>query len=295
MYIKSVIKIKLICNWTTSEQISSLWNRMKPSFSKIQLVNDKPDYYVVINHPLYLHEINNENNFSTPIIIFNMEPNYDIINNVHNNFHNPTLYVTHNYPTDSNTKHIITMHNNIEWHLSKSYSELCLHQPNKTKLLSAIISNRYIDPGHILRIDFIHYLKNSNIVEMDVFGNNSFEFNKGSLPLYNKDEGLFQYKYHFAAENNSIPNYFTEKIIDAILSESLCFYWGCPNLETWIDPKCFIRLELKDFKHDLEIIKNCIEHDEWSLRIEYIRKEKNKILNDYNFFTTIENIINESI
>ena len=40
------------------------------------------------------------------------------------------------------------------------------------------------------------------------------------LPPNKKDEALFQYKYTFNAENNSIPGYFTEKLIDGIIQLS---------------------------------------------------------------------------
>ena len=55
------------------------------------------------------------------------------------------------------------------------------------------------------------------------------------------------YRYTIAVENSAHDNYFTEKIIDALLSECLPFYWGCPNFATHIDPRAFITLPLNDF------------------------------------------------
>jgi hypothetical protein len=97
------------------------------------------------------------------------------------------------------------------------------------------------------------------------------------------------------AENNSEHNYATEKIWEPILCECLCFYWGCPNLEDYIDERAFVRLDLDDFEKSYQIIKQAIEEDWWSQRIDIIKKEKEKIINEFGFFPTLQRIINEDI
>ena len=104
---------------------------------------------------------------------------------------------------------------------------------------------------------------------------------------------LFPYQYTFNAENHSIPNYCTEKLIDAILSECLCFYWGPDNISELIDERAYVRLELKDFEHDYNMIKGAIENDLWVERLPYISKEKLRILNELQFFPRLESIINK--
>lgn len=104
------------------------------------------------------------------------------------------------------------------------------------------------------------------------------------------------------AENYALPNYFTEKIIDAILSECLIFYWGCPNITSFLDPRSYIVVDLKQSEGHLgsameksyELIQTSIKNNEWEKRIEYIRKEKKKILNNYSFFPRIDSLINFS-
>ena len=131
-------------------------------------------------------------------------------------------------------------------------------------------------------------------IKIDVFGNgnkSNWNNHKGTLPYHCKDNGLFPYKYTFNAENNSINNYYTEKIIDAILSECLIFYNGCPNIKEFLDERVFVWLDLEDFEKDYQIIKKAIEGDLWSERIEFIRKEKNRILDELQFFPRLEKII----
>ena len=188
-----------------------------------------------------------------------------------------------------------TTYNNIEWHLGKTYSELIsetiVKNPEYDNVLSTVLSDKYFDPGHIKRVDFIKNIENR--LEVHVWGSNIFCYKtyKGQLPYHQKDDAMFPYKYVFNAENNSVDNYFTEKLIDAILSESLCFYWGCPNVEQWINPKAYVKLDLDDIEGSLEIIQRAMIEDWWSMRISIIKGEKYRILNELQFFPRLESIV----
>jgi hypothetical protein len=114
---------------------------------------------------------------------------------------------------------------------------------------------------------------------------------RGSIPGFCKDPGLIPYKYTFNSENSDEPGYFTEKIIDAIVSECLCFYWGCSNLDNWIDPDAFIRLDFDDFEKSYNIIVSSIENNEWEKRLPIIKKMKVKILDELQFIPHIESIV----
>ena len=164
------------------------------------------------------------------------------------------------------------------------YNELINNHPKKTKLLSSISSNKEFLLGHKLRIKFVtQYLK--NIPNYDLYGAKSFAnlgytFYKGKLSKTEKHKALDPYKYTFANENCFENNYFTEKLTDAILCECLCFYDGCPNIENFIDPNAFIRIDLKNPEKAIQLIKMSIANNEWEKRLEVIKKEKNKILNN---------------
>jgi hypothetical protein len=95
-------------------------------------------------------------------------------------------------------------------------------------------------------------------------------------------------------ENNYEENFITEKLWEPILCESLCFYYGCPNVTDYIDSRAFVLLDINDFENSYQIIKKAIEEDLWSQRIDIIRQEKQRILNELAFFPTIEKIINET-
>ena len=107
----------------------------------------------------------------------------------------------------------------------------------------------------------------------------------------NKYNVYAKYKYCLTAENNWEHNYATEKIWEAILCETLCFYWGCPNLEEYIDPRAFVRLPLDKPAEALKIIRQAITEDWWSQRIAVIKEMKEKILNQLGFFPLLASIL----
>ena len=50
-----------------------------------------------------------------------------------------------------------------------------------------------------------------------------------------KADGLAPYRYSVVIENVRERNYFTEKLIDALLCGTVPIYWGCPNIGDFFD------------------------------------------------------------
>ena len=271
-----IYEVQLLCGWTTSEDICRTWEKMKPKGSKLSMVSKSDvDYTVIVNRPPQGSVYNPEKT-----MVFRMEP--DCEENFSEWFKSKNSFMRffslNNY------------RNNTEWHLGKTYQELMDETPKKTKVLSTVLSGLYTMEGHKLRVDFVRYLEN-NDVEIDVYGrdnDSNFKNYICSLPYHQKDEAILPYKYTFIAENCDMKNYFTEKIIDPILGETLCFYWGCSGLENYIDSRAFIRLPLHDKQESKRILLEAIANDEWSKRIDIIRKEKKKILDYYSFYNRVE-------
>ena len=285
------IKVLLVCNWSSSDDLLKTWNKMSEndnlSWGNIQLVSTEPcDFYCIINKPPPGMKIDKKRS-----ILFRMEPYMEKDRHQWGDeYSNPN-------PDDfffvcSHDKY----YNNNEWHLSKTYKWLSTESIEKDESLSnkisTILSDKYKDPGHIKRIDFVKFIENK--IEVDVYGNNKFLWKnyKGSLPYHNKDESLLPYKYSFNVENHSIKNYYTEKLIDGILAETLVFYSGCYNVRDYIDERAFVYLELSNFENDLAIIKKAIDEDWYSQRLPYIKEAKKKILNELQFFPRLQRICN---
>jgi hypothetical protein len=286
------IKIKLLSNFATSEQLANLWNKMSKgnyTWNTIKVVwSDPVDYYVIINRPpenVYFDK--------KKTIVFQMEPYMSKKVNQWGEWANPDsaeFLKVFKHTTD---------YNNNEWHLSLTYNQLVHDRIDKNPLfyntLSTVLSGQYSDIGHTKRIDFIKFLETR--MDVHVYGNNRWDYKqyKGSLPYHCKDAGILPYKYTFNGENNSIPNYYTEKLIDGILGECLTFYWGCPNVRELIDPRAYIQLELSNFENDFKIIQQAIREDWHTARLPYIREAKNYILNNTQFFPRLENLLSKHV
>lgn len=344
---KKKYKIKLLCNWATSNRLYRDWKKMIPKNSNLEFCLDvngsyeafdyssilpegkrekeklkekgeekgnnsnfnnctsfeEPDYWIIINRPP-------ENSHYIPdrTLVFMMEP-YTVIDK-DGRMNNENSYFTDWYRnkglSEENFMYFCDhskARNNLEWHLSHSIDELdnliIEKSPLYEKDISTIVSSQYSMEGHKLRIDFCKYMEdNYKEGKLYVYGRDNkycFKNYKGQLPWLEKEEGIFPYKYTFAAENTSYDNYITEKLIDCILGESLCFYWGSSNVEEYHDSRAFINLTpiiaSKGFKGALELIEKYIENNEWEKRIKYIREEKRTIIHTQNLFSRIENII----
>jgi GR25 family glycosyltransferase involved in LPS biosynthesis len=298
---KSKIKVKPIWPFSTSKELCKYLNKLcksNYSWNNIQLTDsNNADYFVIINKP------------GTPeyydpkkTIIFHMEPwVYDESKpwgvktwgkwaSPNENVYYKVL--THKYH-----------HNPLEWHLDKTYTELIDYHPEKTKLLSTFVSAKNNDEGHIKRLEFLKYIEQcasagdevgnetGDFVAVDIYGNGSKDYKNGKGFIEHKDDGMFPYKYTICVENNSEKNYMTEKLADGILAECLCFYWGCPNVTDYIDSEAFITINLDNFEEAYNTIKNAIDNDEWSKRIDKIRSAKVKIMNELSIMSCIEKAI----
>ncbi len=296
---KQKFRVKLICDWTTSENLCNEWNKMtKGNYTwndiEVTWANDNVDFYVIINKPT----IGNEFYIPDRTIVLQMEP---WCYNKDQNWGVKTwgAWAKPSETTFLNVRPHINYLNTTFWQLKTTYTEFKnTFNINKTKLISSICSSKYFDPGHVKRIDFLKFVesKNDGLVKIDIYNKDNqhnFKNYVGPHPLGDKDAGIMPYKYYFMPENNEEHNFITEKIWEPLLCECLCFYWGCPNISDWIDERAIILLDMNDFEKSYNIIKTAILNDEWSKRLDVIRREKQKILDYYNFFPTLERIIKQ--
>jgi hypothetical protein len=292
------LKVLIVSNWDTSENTKNQYAKYDPyigtnryfefvSLEEIQRTGETPDYYLICNFPVP---------FSIPFA-----PNKSIVMQLEPKFWTSTHWGPWSKPDPSlflDVRSSDTYMNGLLWQLNKTHKELLNESPvRKTKVLSTIMSGKYFDIGHLFRIDFIKYLE-ANGVDIDIWSNDSNFFRgyrgyKGSHPKDDKNIGIVPYKYYFHAENNFEYNFITEKIWDSITAECVCFYAGCPNISDYVDPACYILLDPRKekFRENLDIVKRAIENDEWSKRIDIIRKEKIRILNNHNVYRNIEQTI----
>ena len=63
---------------------------------------------------------------------------------------------------------------------------------------------------------------------------------RGYQPFEEKADGLAPYRFSIITENVRNHSYFTEKIVDALLCETVPIYWGAPNIDRFFDPRGMI-------------------------------------------------------
>jgi GR25 family glycosyltransferase involved in LPS biosynthesis len=283
------IRVKLLCHWSLSKDIFNEWSNLfetQNSWKNIEFTyeDNDVDYYVIINYPY-------KGDYYEPSksLIFQMEPwVYD-----ESKSWGVKCWKEWSVPDESKFLYVGTHKktlNNVQWQI-RVPEYIPIRRSNK---VISVLSAKNFDTGHNKRIEFIKYMENQNENQIDIFGRSNFHNFKnyaGKLLNDKKENHYINYKYCLAVENNMEHNYATEKIWESILCECLTFYWGCPNLEDYIDSDAFVRLDLNDYNKSIHIIKKAIDEDWWSQRIESIRREKHKLINDLGFLPQLKKII----
>ena len=135
-------------------------------------------------------------------------------------------------------------------------SDINLFLNEKTKRCSIVLSGKQDLEGHKLRHQIYH-----NSRGIDGFG-----WGTSNGYLQNKTDALKSYMFSIVVENTRAFHYFTEKLIDCILTGCVPIYWGAPNIDKYFNTKGFIifnsfqeltnmKLTKHDYHERLEAIK----------------------------------------
>ena len=177
-------------------------------------------------------------------------------------------------------------HVNLSW--SKDYDELIsIDQFSKDKEISVISSSKDGTDGHRQRLEFIRILK-------DYFGERIDIFGRGINEIEDKWDALVRYKYHIALENCAVDDYWTEKLSDAYLAGCYPIYYGCPNIEKYFDIPSLARIDLTQPDQAIHIIESCLKENRYENARQYIKNARKDILNKYNVFPMVCNLINKN-
>lgn len=109
---------------------------------------------------------------------------------------------------------------------------------SKTRMCSLIASGKRSEEGHVLRHETVEWVRAEGL-DVDVMG-------RGYQPFKAKPDGLAPYRYSVVIENVRERNYFTEKLIDALMCRTVPIYWGCPNIADFMDTSGMILCETGD-------------------------------------------------
>lgn len=138
----------------------------------------------------------------------------------------------------------------------------------KTAMTSLIASGKTYYPGHKLRhqaVDWIH----EQDAGADILG-------RGYAPFERKSDGLAPYRYSVIIENVREPGFFTEKLIDCLLCETVPIYWGAPDIDQIFEPRGMMICQSLE---DIQAAIGTASEEDYRARLEFVARNKEKASN----------------
>ncbi len=277
--------VRIVKDWKYPESFFSQTPHGSKRWGDVEFTEDKVrtcDYLIVLQRPPYTIKVNCPKGNAW---LITQEPPIDYFR-----FYTKAFkYFDRVFTYYEKTGHprVQALHPVLPWHVLMSYDELASIQKanlgSKKDELVWITSNKNNLPGQKARMNFKDYLLAKGF-DFKLYG-------AGFRPIVNKFDGLFPCKYALAIENYSVEHYWTEKLADSFLSWSLPFYWGASNLEDYFPSRSFIRIDVHKPEEALKIIQQSIENKEWEKRIDAIEESRNLILNKYQFFPYVAEMV----
>lgn len=170
---------------------------------------------------------------------------------------------------------------------------------NKSKLISWATGNmkeHSSKKGYEKRFNLHKLLEKNNYQiknkKIDLFG---FSVNK---PFIDKIILLKKYMFCIVIENCKYDYYFTEKLLDCLLTGTIPIYWGCPSIGNIFNSEAILSFNTLD---DLKKIINNISEEFYYSKIKIIKQNFNKakkitLVDDILFFSAYKHFyLNKNI
>lgn len=140
--------------------------------------------------------------------------------------------------------------------------------------ISHLTGHKRMTRGHIIRQE-IHNQQNSINNPIDFYisqhGGVSNQYNNKILG--ESKNVLFNSQFHICIENSKQNGFFTEKIIDCLITKTIPIYWGCDNIGDFFNTKGFF---IANDTIDIINICNSITENTYLSKLEFITENYNK-------------------
>jgi hypothetical protein len=158
--------------------------------------------------------------------------------------------------------------------------------------VSMLCGHKKVLPGHQLRRAYWENQNKITIPKKFVYGQRHrgltiFKGNAMATQRIDKTELFIDSMFHIAIENNKDPNYFTEKLIDCIVSKTIPIYYGCPNIGEYFDIRGFVIIDSID---DICMLNDLTE-EYYNDRKIWVEENYQKLLKSPSFKDQFINII----
>ena len=138
----------------------------------------------------------------------------------------------------------------------------------KTKNISMICSNKEMVEGHLRRKKLAFKVKNEGLA--DTFG----KFDGG--PYVPMELPFEEYRFSIAVENDIRPFYFTEKLLNCFVAQTIPIYLGATEIGKFFNPEGIIQLKLEDLEHIEDILAKCTP-EEYERRLPAVIDNFNRV------------------
>ena len=145
--------------------------------------------------------------------------------------------------------------------------------------------------GHMLRKK-IHYKQNRIKIPKDFYISrhggveNTFE----NKTLGDSKNPLFDSQFHICIENSKQKNFFTEKLIDCLVTNTIPIYWGCENIENFFDTDGFY---IVDSLSDVVKVCNSLTDDSYAEKLKIAEKNFELAQKYVTIVDRLEVVLNE--
>tara|TARA_R110002020_G_scaffold217948_5_gene425742 strand:+ start:488 stop:1279 length:792 start_codon:yes stop_codon:yes gene_type:complete len=165
--------------------------------------------------------------------------------------------------------------------------ELSTFRNDKKNEISFLTSSKYSTPGHLLRNEIFNLLSSTDTV-------NGFSIRSIKTPprLETKNSIFENAKFSIIVENESCPNWITEKLIDCLSTRTIPIYYGCPNVGEYFEEEGILSFsnveELKSILESLTL--HTYDNLKDAVEINYVRS-----LQYHNFHQRVDKEIDKYV
>ena len=134
----------------------------------------------------------------------------------------------------------------------------------KTNLMSIMVSQKIHQPGHKYRHELTNAILKTDL-PVDIYGRgcgfNTYNQRDSRLKgVFERYEPYDGYEFHICIENVQSEHYFSEKIMNTLLTGGTPVYLGCKNIDTYF-PDNVVHMS-GNVKADVELIANIVREPE---------------------------------
>jgi hypothetical protein len=168
----------------------------------------------------------------------------------------------------------------------RNYNTLATYMPHKQLDISMIVSNKPGTPLQRTRI------KLAQVFQQHLGASQKFHlFGRGVRDIPDKSIALDNFRYSICMENSELPHYFTEKITDCIITDTIPLYWGCTNITDYFEicKNPLFMLDPYDLRGSLMKVQFILQNSEaiYNQHKDILKRDKLKIMNEYNILTRV--------